>query len=412
MKYTLLIILLGSLFLSYGQVDKYFQLVSKNNGTKILSNGDTIRTMGFTYDPADNPNVPGPTIEINQGDSVKLDLWNKADGPPHTIHLHGLDVDQQNDGVPHLSFEVFFNETKPYYFKALNAGTYLYHCHVASTIHVQAGMYGLLIVHPTDGSLTTWDGGFAYNVEQSLLMSEIDTLWHNDSIIDHNYDTSMTVSSVMLPKYEPQHFLVNGYADTQITDNGLGLNTSVNAVNYIRLANIGFKGNRVIFPSSFGGEIIDSDGRPLPTVEPTDTVLLMPGERYGIIGTFGSELTDVITIEYFDLNTLELCGTQEVPISVVGVLELQREAPMMAVNLYPNPAEGLLTIQLDGNKGTEIDLKMIDMSGRIIKNYRNLDGNTINSGLLLDVNTLQPGKYIIELTIDKEHFVRSSFVKN
>ena len=81
-------------------------IIARNTGKKVLANMDTIRVFGFAQDLLYNPNVPGPTITANEGDSVHLDLWNVSQGAPHTIHLHGLDVDQQNDGVPHLSFDV------------------------------------------------------------------------------------------------------------------------------------------------------------------------------------------------------------------------------------------------------------------------------------------------------------------
>ena len=135
---TTLICSFGILLFASSQQDLNFLLIARNTGEKILTNNDTIRVFGFAQSLGEQPGVPGPTLEMNEGDSVHIDLWNVSQGAPHTIHLHGLDVDQQNDGVPHLSFDVHHMDHGYYHFKAPHAGTYLYHCHVASTIHVHS----------------------------------------------------------------------------------------------------------------------------------------------------------------------------------------------------------------------------------------------------------------------------------
>lgn len=390
---------------SFAQIDESVQLIARNTGKKIVANGDTIRTMGFAQDIMANPNVPGPTLEFNEGDSIEIDLWNFSQGAPHTIHLHGLDVDQENDGVPHLSFSVPHLEHGYYKFKAPHAGTYLYHCHVVSAIHVQAGMYGLLIVHPSDGSQKTWDGGYDYDISMSMLMSEIDTIWHNDSIIKHDYDTAMTIHTVKLPEYEPQYYLINGSSDHQIADSSIALNTAVGAINYLRLANVGYKGNRIVFPASMGAQIIDSDGRPLPTVEVSDTLVLLPGERYGVLGTFNAELTDMITVEYFDLNTMAVCDTQEVPVKVVGVWGIAKNE-YNVFKVFPNPTDGNLTIHFDDRPATEI--RIYSVSGQLISRFPVLNTQLTT----IDVSGLSKGAYILETVLEDQEVVRQTIVRN
>ena len=100
-----------------------------------LWDGNNTMLMGFTPLMGSPIDIPGPTLRYTEGDSVQLQLRNMSQGASHTIHLHGLDVDQWNDGVPHLSWEVGHNETKSYYFKAPHPGTYLYHCHFTSSFY-------------------------------------------------------------------------------------------------------------------------------------------------------------------------------------------------------------------------------------------------------------------------------------
>ena len=261
MKIFIAILLVGLSFSSISQDP--ILIIGRNTGTKDLADGNSIRTFGFAKEFGENPGIPGPTIEVNEGDSVVIDFWNISQGAPHTIHLHGLDVDQENDGVPHLSFEVHHMAHGFYRFRAPHAGTYLYHCHVVSSIHVQAGMFGLLVVKPSDGSNFTWNDGYEIHSETRLFMSEIDTTWHNDSVLLHDYDTNMPHHMVKIPVYDPQHFLINGSSEQQLIDDSLKITGMANSNIYLRLANIGFMGNKVVFPTELNARVIDSDGRPI-----------------------------------------------------------------------------------------------------------------------------------------------------
>jgi len=326
-------------------------IFSKINGEYVLWNGDTIKTMGYTFTLNAPINIPSPTL------SVKWTLWNKSQGAPHTIHLHGLDVDQQNDGVPHLSFEVEHDSMGHYYFVAPHAGTYIYHCHVASPVHVQAGMYGLLIVRPTDGGMKTWDNGYSYDSELAWLTSEVDTFWHHDSIINHEHISSQ-VDYEMPGIYAPQHFLVNGKSEQQLADSSFSVYGSANEIIYMRLANVGNYGNRVILPTALNARIIASDGRPLPTEELSDTVMIFPGERYGVLLEPTAEFTDSVKIEYFDLNTQIIANTQKIPVSIAGFFSIKGvELQSLKCTVFPNPAQDYLDVELTLTKNEAIQGK-------------------------------------------------------
>ncbi len=330
-----------------------------------LWDGNTTMLMGFTELLGAPIGLPSPTLVFNEGDSVELKLRNFSQPAPHTIHLHGLDVDQQNDGVPHLSFYVDHDSTKSYYFVAPHAGTYLYHCHVFSTLHVQAGMYGLIIVKPPSGSDSTWSGGYAYDNEYAWLTSEIDTVWHHDTIINETYDSTMMQHQIL--DYNPQYFLVNGKSEQQLNDPDVMINAAANEVVYLRLANIGYMGNRVILPSGLNAKIIASDGRPLPTEIVSDTIELMPGERYGVLLNPTSEFTSTAQIEYFDLNTQVVWNTQDVPVEVSGFMNIQTIENGDNIIVYPNPSDDQFYVDASQLESTIGSIDIVNASGQLIE---------------------------------------------
>lgn len=320
-------------------------LIARNTGKFPIWNGDTIRVFGFTKALKAEVKIPGPTLIYNEGDSVTIDLWNVSQGAPHTIHLHGLDVNQANDGVPHLSFDVAHMDHGFYHFIAPHPGTYLYHCHVVSTIHVQAGMYGLIIIRPSDGSYTTWDGGHKYDKEVSWMTSELDTNWHKDDVLEHPHDTGTHIMPVKIPEFHPQHFLVNGLSKQQLSDSTVSISSSANEKVYLRIANIGYYGNKIKIPSGFNARVVSSDGRPLPTEEVSDSLTIYPGERYSLLLQATSQFAGNITIDYFNLNTGITASSQSVPVAVNGFFTTQeKQFPKLA--LYPNPANTIVTFEM------------------------------------------------------------------
>ena len=73
---------------------------------------------------------------------------------PHTVHWHGFpQAASIFDGVPDASISINMGATLTYYYNAKDAGTYMYHCHVEATEHMQMGMLGNLYVRPRQNKL-------------------------------------------------------------------------------------------------------------------------------------------------------------------------------------------------------------------------------------------------------------------
>jgi FtsP/CotA-like multicopper oxidase with cupredoxin domain len=117
-----------------------------------------------------------PTISIKEGQDVYLTLTNRSfvirpdlfDG--HTVHFHGFpNAASVFDGEPMASTAPSPGSSFTYYYKAPVPGTYMYHCHVEASEHMQMGMLGSLFVRPLqDDTPPACPGGrvyagFAYN---------------------------------------------------------------------------------------------------------------------------------------------------------------------------------------------------------------------------------------------------------
>lgn len=128
-----------------------------------------------------NNTIPGPKIEVMEGDVVEVKVINKTP-LPHTIHWHGLEVDNSQDGVPYVTQDpIEYGETFVYRFVARPAGTHFWHCHWSTLLHISGGMYGPLIVHSRDRNQSI---NRRYRVEKdvTLIVDSIDPRWQTDML--------------------------------------------------------------------------------------------------------------------------------------------------------------------------------------------------------------------------------------
>ena len=95
-----------------------------------------------------NGQSPGPTIEVVEGDRVRIFVTNKL--PEHTsIHWHGQRLPNGMDGVTGLTQPgIQPGKTFVYEFVARRPGTFMYHPHADEMTQMAMGMMGLWITHP------------------------------------------------------------------------------------------------------------------------------------------------------------------------------------------------------------------------------------------------------------------------
>ena len=95
-----------------------------------------------------NGQSPGPTIEVVEGDRVRIYVTNNL--PEHTsVHWHGQRLPNGMDGVSGLNQPpIPVGKTFVYEFIARRPGTFMYHPHGDEMVQMAMGMMGSWVTHP------------------------------------------------------------------------------------------------------------------------------------------------------------------------------------------------------------------------------------------------------------------------
>lgn len=294
---------------------------------------------------------PAPLIRVTEGDLVHVRL--KASKRVHTIHLHGIEPDPRNDGVGHTSFEVGTRYT--YQWRADvgspgnpnrgSAGSYFYHCHVNTVLHVQMGMVGPLLIDPQvhpdfpvpAGARRAFIDGPLYDVETELMLLPyaVDPRWH-----ELNHAAGLSGEDVGLNRFDPKHFFILGgalaggqpkdrvWAPTQVRARVAGSGHPT----LLRVLDLNYFPTRLRLTTAAGepvrmAELISHDGRPFRgTADPTgasrpprdegnplltSTLAFGSAERYDMLLHPPTTGTFMLHIDFFDwVVTSDVTGPQ------------------------------------------------------------------------------------------------------
>lgn len=361
---------------------KQVELVSKMNGSKLLPETlENITFWGYGYDNNQiNPKItlPGPTLRFNIGDTVDIKLFN-ASPESHTIHWHGLDVDQENDGVGHTSQDVIPQDSFNYNFVCTNSGTYLYHCHVQTPLHLAMGMYGLFIVNGNNGTNEIYGHDTRFTKEFSFLLSEMNTRWNSNPLSPGDFAL-----------YEADYFMINGVSGHEVNKEINKVLAEKEDTLAFRFANIGYGSNQILFPEELEVWIVGSDGRKIPKT-PITEITIYPGERYDIIALPISTYQGNISVIYYDLRNNNPIGNNQISLEIKDQLNLNEEEKFTPTtfSIYPNPSSNYII----ANKILCFEkITLIDLYGKLQKVILE-DSDDDHSRIL--INHLKPGMYIL-----------------
>ena len=115
-----------------------------------------------------NGSIPGPTIQVNEGDRVRLNVENRL-AEPFSMHWHGLEIPNDMDGMPGISQDAIPpNGRFVYEFTLKQNGTFFYHSHMA--MQEMMGLIGLFIIHPRRAHAPRVDRDFGMVLQEWALL--------------------------------------------------------------------------------------------------------------------------------------------------------------------------------------------------------------------------------------------------
>jgi FtsP/CotA-like multicopper oxidase with cupredoxin domain len=205
-----------------------------------VSPGNTVKA--WTY----NGTVPGPTIEVNPGDHVRVELDNEL--PESTaIHFHGITVPNSMDGVPDITQPpVKPGATFTYDFVASqNPEVGMYHSHDHAEHQVPDGLMGAFLVgsEPLPPGVTP--------------TQQVPMVLNDAGVI------GLSLNGKSFPATAPVVAKLGDWVEVQYMNEGL----QIHPMHLHGLAQL----------------VIAKDGYPTPAPYQVDTLAVAPGERYTVL---------------------------------------------------------------------------------------------------------------------------------
>jgi FtsP/CotA-like multicopper oxidase with cupredoxin domain len=103
----------------------------------------TVRMLAY------NGSIPGPTLKVQEGSEVVVDIENEGD-MEDTVHWHGLRLENRYDGTHETQAPIRVGERFTARVTFPDPGAYWYHPHIREDYGQEMGLYGSVLVQPAD----------------------------------------------------------------------------------------------------------------------------------------------------------------------------------------------------------------------------------------------------------------------
>ncbi|HSG50228.1 MAG TPA: multicopper oxidase family protein [Longimicrobiales bacterium] len=222
------------------------------------------RTEVFAY----NGMVPGPTLEVQEGDRLIIHVRNELPEET-TVHWHGLHLPWQADGSPFLPIAPGTEADFDFIVPPGSAGTYWYHPHPhhRTAYQVARGLYGAIVVRAVEDPLPAM-------TEKLIVLS--DNRFNEDGSVQIPDQSSMEARIDFENGREGDVIFVNGQiAPTIGIRSGEVQRWRIVNASAARVYRLGLEGHEILHVGSDGGLFGEAIA--------TDAVVVSASERVEVL---------------------------------------------------------------------------------------------------------------------------------
>jgi FtsP/CotA-like multicopper oxidase with cupredoxin domain len=216
--------------------------------------GVSVRMLAY------NGSIPGPVLKVRQGSEVAVQVINHGDLEA-TVHWHGLLVENQYDGTHETQVPMAIGAGTTYRLRFLHPGIYWYHPHVREDYGQELGLYGNILVVPTDSDY--WPP-----VNREVVLTLDDILIEDGKVAPFS-------------RSETTHVAMGRFGNVMLTNGETNLSLTAKAAEVVRfyltntantrVFNVGIQGARM--------KLLGGDSGRVEVEQFVDQVILAPSER-------------------------------------------------------------------------------------------------------------------------------------
>ncbi len=293
--------------------------------TETLSDGDTFDLRiapvskrlgdGNVRMLAYNGSVPGPLLKVSQGSEVTVRVTNNGDTEA-TVHWHGLLVENRFDGTHETQDPIPLGGDSTYRLRFLHPGIYWYHPHIREDYGQEMGLYGNILVVPTEHDY--WPPA-----NREVVLTLDDVLIENGRVASFSRSETTYVAMGRFGNV----MLINGETNLSLTaKSGEVVRFYLTNTANTRVFNVAIPGAKM--------KLVGGDSGRYETERFVDNIIIAPSERY-IVDVLFDEPGKVVLKHYtpghaYDLATIDVTADPAEP-SFRQQYETLRCNPDMAV---------------------------------------------------------------------------------
>jgi FtsP/CotA-like multicopper oxidase with cupredoxin domain len=262
---------------------------------KSLGNA-TVRMLAY------NGSVPGPTLRVQQGSGVVVDAVNEGDLEA-TVHWHGLRLHNRYDGTAETQRPMSVGEGFTYRLSFPDPGVYWYHPHIREDYGQEMGLYGNIIVAPSERDY--WPP-----VNRELVLTLDDILVEDGKI-------------AAFDRFQPTHSAMGRFGNVLLVNGEPGLLLAAQRGEVVRLYLTNTANTRVFNVVLRGArmKLVGADSGHYEREEFVDSVLIAPSER-AVVDVLFEEAGQVV-LEHRTPN-------RTYPLATITVADLAAEPSVAA----------------------------------------------------------------------------------